>query len=279
MKRLVLLALFPLSLFAAAPVGDWSPNLTTTFAWQNNLSNGEAVWDRFTTLQIGADVLSSKQFQLAPYDAAHLTLHLGGDWIPRFTALDRGVGGVRADWQHTFGHGKIAPVFTFEAAGDGVAAQETARRGWQSAATLRLAQQLGTAWRVAVSERFEQYRANSTVFDRHDNETAVEISHDLNDDTRLVLSGRWRNGDVVTYAQYNRPDLLAIARASEPLTTFRTPMTAYATNADTAAGKLALIHATSEESAVALSYEYASTRRTGLRFANQTIAVSFVRQY
>ena len=278
MKRL-LLALLPLTAFAAAPVGDWSPNLTTTFAWQNNLSNGEAVWDRFTTLQIGADVLSSKQFQIAPFDAAHVSIHLAGDWIPRFNALDRGLGGVRADWQHTFGRGTIAPVFTFEAAGDGVAAQEKARRGWQNSATLRLAQQIGTAWRVAVSERFEQYSANSTVFDRHGNETAIEISRDINDDTRLVLTGRWRNGDVVTYAQYDRPDLMAIAHASERLTTFHTPMTAYATNADTTAGRLALVHATTEESAIALSYEYARTSRTGLRFANQTIALSFVRQY
>ncbi len=278
MKRL-LLALLPLTAFAAAPAGDWSPNLTTSFAWQNNLSNGEAVWDRFTTLQVGADVLASKQYQLAPYDAAHVSLHLGGDWVPRFNDLDRALGGLRGDWQHTFGHGGISPVFTFEAAADGVAARESARRGWQSAATLRLAQQLGTAWRAAVSERFEQYSANRSVFDRHSNETAVEVGRDINDVTRLTLIGRWRNGDVVTYAQYNRPDLRAIARASEPLDTFRHPMTAYATSADTVAGKLALIHATSDETAMILSYEYARTSRPGLRFANQTIAVSFVRQY
>ncbi len=94
-----------------------------------------------------------------------------------------------------------------------------------------------------------------------------------------MLSGRWRDGDVVTYAQYHRPDLLAIAHDHLPLRTFHEAMTAYAANGQTVAGRAALVHATTEETALVLAYEYARTTGTNLRFVNQVVSLSFVRQY
>lgn len=281
MKRLLLslLSLAPLAVFAAAPTDDWSPNLTAGVAWQNNLSHGEAVWDRISTLQVNADLLASSKYQAGLGDVFHATIHLGGDWVPRFSKLNGGVGGVRGDWQHTFGTDLFAPVFTAELSGDGVATSESARRGAEGAFTLRVAKRFRTGWRTAISERFDANHANSEVFRNRSSETAIEVGRDLNDSTRVTLTGRWRNGDVVTYAQYDRPDLLAIARASEALDTFRTAMTAYAMRAQTVSGRLALVRATSEETATILSYEYGRTTRSGLRFATQTIALSLVRQY
>lgn len=278
MKHLAFL-LLPLAAFAAAPATDWSPNLTTNIAWQGNVSNGEASWDRIGTLELNADSLSSSQYALGTTDLFHATVHLGGAWYPRFSQLGRGLLGARVDWQHTFGADEFAPVLSIEAAGDATGTVETARRGVGGGVTVKLSKRFGTAWRAAVSQRFDEYNAKRSVFDNGSRETGIEVSRDLNGSTRLAVSGRWRQGDVVTYAQYDRPDLVGIAHDSAELKTFRTPMTAYATDARTLGGRVAVIHATAEDSAIVLAYDYAQTKRSALRFANWTVSLGFIHQY
>ncbi|HVU34031.1 MAG TPA: hypothetical protein VHE61_11390 [Opitutaceae bacterium] len=278
MKSVALL-LLPLAVHAAAPASDWSPNLVLTTAWRNNASNGEAVWDRVDALKLGADVLASSAYAVSREDAFHLSLHLGGDWYPRFLNLDSAAGGARLDWTHTFGRTPLAPVFAVEAAGDYVSTVESAQRGRSGALTLKLAKRFGRSWHASLRERFDRYLAKSDVFDSSSNEASFEVGRDLNEATRIVASARWRDGDVVTYAQYHRPDLLAIARASTPVKTFHQWMTAYATSAHTVAGRIAIVHATSEAAAVELGYEYAETKRPALRFANQTVYLTLIRQY
>jgi hypothetical protein len=279
LKRSLLLFVAPLCLHAAAPTADWAPNLDASMDWINNASNGEAVWDRVDALRFRADSLSSGKYDLGRSDAAHLSIHLAGDWFPRFLKLDSAAAGARVDWQHTFGADEWAPVFTAEAGGDYVAVVESGRRGTDGFANFKLAKKFGQAWHVAVNEKLDRYRAKQSVFDSTSRESALEVSRDINPDTRISLSGRWRDGDVVTYAQFRRPDLLAIAHDYARLTTFKLHQTAYAIDGRTVAGRLAVVHATAEDTAVVLSYEYSSTRHTGLKFANQIFSLGFVRQY
>ncbi len=278
MKRLALL-LLPLSAFAVEPSADWSPNVTASALWQSNVSNGEATWDRIGALQFSADALASGHWDFSRNDVAHATVHLGADYFPRFDALDRGAAGLRADWHHTFGSDALAPVFSVEAGGDFVTTVETARRGTTGSVTVNLRKKLSETWRAAIRHRFERYDAKRSVFDGRGSETTLEIGHDINDTTRLAVSGRWREGDVVTYAEFTRPDLAAIAHDSAALKTFRRDMTAYATDARTVGGRVALIHATTDTTAVIVAYDYSRTSRTDLRFANQTISLSFVEQF
>ena len=276
---LLLLPALTIAAFAAAPANDWAPNATATVAWNSNLSNGEAVWDRIGAIDLGADVLASSEYKLSPTDAWHASVHLATDWVPRFYRLTRAAGGLRADWQHTFGRDAFAPVFTIEAGGDGVAVVEHERQGYTGFVNLKLAKKFGEFWRVAITDRFDAANARLAVFDSRSHEAGIEISRDINDSTRFTLSGRWRNGDVVTYAQYDRPDLRAIAHDFAPLRTFREAMTAYAANARTVGGRAALVHATAEDTALILAYDYAATKGTNLRFENQVISLSWVRQY
>jgi len=278
-KRALLLLLAPLWLHAAAPVADWAPNLDASIDWINNATNGEAVWDRVDALRLRADVLSSGKYDLGRYDVAHASVHFAGDWFPRFLKLDSGAGGARVDWQHTFGRDEWAPVFTAEGGADYVMTVESACRGFDGFGNLKLAKKFGAAWHLAVNERFDRYNAKRSVFDSGSRETTLEVGRDINPDTRLTVSGRWRTGDVVTYAQFRRPDLAAIAHDFAALTTFKLHQTAYAIDARTVAGRVALVHATAEDTAVVLAYEYSATRATGLKFGNQIISLGFIRQY
>lgn len=281
MKRLLRLplALLAATAFAAAPNTDWAPNLTTTTGWHWNLSNGGAVWDRIGGLQVGADVLSSSQYRLGRFDSVHPSLHFGGDWFPRFRALNRGLAGARLDWQHVFGETPAAPVFTIEGEIDAIMPVESARRGTLTAVNVRLAQRFARTWRASLTQRFEEYAAKGAVFDRRSTETIAEIARDFGPVTRITLTGRWREGDVVTYAQFRRPDLLAVAHTTARLDTFRLPMTAYAIDARTVAGRIAIQHAATDDTAVILSYEYSMSTHRDLKFQNPILALSYVIQY
>jgi hypothetical protein len=279
-KQLTLLLLLPLAAFAAAPVSDWAPNLTTRAAWLGNIDNGEAVWDRIGALQLDADVLATGKYDLSRVDAVHLTVDFGGNWVPRFNNAGRAYAGGRADWQHTFGHDEFAPIFTIEGGGDYVWAYENGRRGFAGELTLKMTKRFARVWRAGLSERFDELDAHHHVYDSRSNETTVQLGRDFNNDaTRLTFTARYRDGDVLTYAQYHRPDLEAIAREFEAVNTFKMPMRVYSAQAKTVAGRIALMHATAEDAAIVLAYEYAQTKGTGVKFANQIVSLSFVHQY
>lgn len=279
MKRLLVALLLPFAAHAAAPSYDWAPNLTTTVAWDGNITNGEAVWDRIGALRVNADLIGSSKYDLSASDAVHLTAHFGGDWVPRFDGLNGALAGAHADWQHVFGKDALAPVFTVEGGADMQWVHEKIRRGFASEVTLRLSKRFGSAWRAAILERFDNYNARAHVFDTRGSETTLQVGRDIGPATRVMLSARYRDGDVVTYAQYHRPDLVAIARDYLPVTTFGERMAAYSVKAKTVAGRVALVHATAEDTALELAYEYAQTRTTGLKFADQIVSLSWIRQY
>ncbi|PTX91791.1 hypothetical protein [Opitutus sp. ER46] len=279
MKRLLPLLLLPASLFAATPSTDWAPNITGVVAWQGNVTNGGAVWDRISTLQLAFDYLATSRRELSTADAFHLSTHLGGEYFPRFNALARGTLGGRADWQHTFGTSALAPVFTAELAGDGAITGESDRNGFGGTVTFRVDQRFARGWRAALRERLDAYKAGDVVFDSRSHETAIEIGHDFSEDMRVTLTGRWRQGDVVTHAQYNRPDLAAVAHHQKLVDTFKDPMTAYAADARTIGARLAFIRAIAPDTALMLSYEYAQTKHRDVQFENQTIALTHIRQY
>lgn len=221
MKRtFLLLALLPFCAAFGAQSSDWTPNTTVSAAWMGNVSNGSAVWDRISTLQLGLNALSTMERDFTRSDAYYLSTHLGGEWYPRFLDLSQAELGARIGWRHTFGAGDFAPVFGVEGAGDWILASDKPRRGTLSAVTLKIGKRFASVWRATLSQRFDDYAAQRAVFDARGSETSLEIGRDFGNSTRLLLTGRWREGDVVTYANYDRPDLMAIARDSAVLETF-----------------------------------------------------------
>ena len=258
---------------------DWAPNLTLTGAWHSNASNANRADDRIDALQTEADILASQRYSFGHNDSIHPTLHVGGEWWPRYHGLNRAALGGRVEWRHKFGLGKEAPIFSIEAGLDGVIADETGRRGTRTAVTAALRKRFNDAWRGTISHEFSRHDARFAVFDRVGNETTLELARELTDVARLTFSLRYRDGDVLSYGTPPRPDLVALAADRMPVETFGRPMVAYSIDARTIAGRVAAIRALDESSALVLAYEYRTTEKSPLRYVNHLVSLGLVHQF
>lgn len=271
----VLLSLCPLTTRA----DNWAPNLTTTATWNDNATNANAGADELAGLQTEAVIIASERFSLGRADSLHPGLHFSGEWWPKFNGLLRGSAGARLEWRHKFGLGALAPTVSLELGADQAFTREHARRGTGSLVNLSLRKRFNDQWRGAVWHEWTDHAARGAVFDRRGSETALELGRDLNDVARLTLTLRHRDGDVVSYATPPRPDLVALARHRTDVDTFGRPMVAYSIDARTIGGKLAVIRAVNEASALIAGYEYRETERAPLRYVNHLVSLALVHQF
>jgi hypothetical protein len=264
---------------ATVRADQWAPNLTLTATWQDNASNANRPSDKISALQTQADVLASERYSLTSADSAHVTFHAAAEWWPRYSALSNAAAGARVEWRHKYGLGALAPVFSFELAGDWVGARESGRSGTSAGATLGLRKRFNDRWRATLTEELTELYARDAVFDRRGAQTTLEVGRDLTPASRLTLAVFYRNGDVLSYATPPRPDLVPVAPNRVPVTTFGRGFVAYSIRAETVGAKAAYIYALTEESAVVVAYECRRTERSPLRYVNQLVSLALVRQY
>lgn len=258
---------------------DWAPNLTTTATWHSNATNADRSEDQLDSLQLHADMLASQRYELGPDDTVRLTAHFAGEWWPRYSGLLRGAAGGRAALRHQFGPDPLAPVIAIEGAVDGVEAREPGRRGIGTGVTARLSKRFNDLTRATVSHEVTWFNARLGTFDYGASETAVEIDRDLTNVMRLTFTARFRSGDIITYATGERPDLEDRAPHRTETNTFDRLMTAYRIDAQTWSGRLALVRALDDSTAIVVAYEHRESWRGPLRFPDHLLSVAMIHQF
>ncbi|HVS54331.1 MAG TPA: hypothetical protein VHD62_18390 [Opitutaceae bacterium] len=272
---------FAAACFFAPPTRaeNWAPNLSLATTWNSDVTNANRAADRIGALQFAAEALAGDRISLARSDALFPAVHLGADATPRFAALAAAAAGLRGEWQHKFGLGPLAPVFSLAFAGDFVGAREPGRRGISRGATLTLRKRLDAATRLALTQEFSRLDARDSVYDRRAAEAALELARDLTPAVGLTLAAFWRTGDVLSYATPPRPELVALAPNRRTVDTFGRPMVAYSIDAPTVGGKIGVVRALDVASSATLSYEYRATERGPLRYTNHLVSLALVRQF
>jgi len=263
----------------AAHADDWAPNLTTTAAWHSNATNAESSDDQLDSLQINADILAAQRYPLTRDDTLQLAAHFAGDWWPRYTELLRGAAGGRAELRHRFGADPLATEISVEGAADAVEAREYGRRGVSTGVLARLRKRLNPLMRVGLSHEVSWFNAKLGTYDFAASETALELDRDVSKTTRITLTGRFRNGDIVTYASGFRPDLEDRAPNRVETDTFERTMTAYRLDAQTWSGRLALTRALDDSSAIQVAYEYRHGKRGPFTFPDHLLSVGMIYQF
>lgn len=284
MKRLtarLAFAGFSVACFFTRPARaeNWAPDLTLATTWNSNVTNANRAADRIGALQFSADASVSDRVSVGGRDALFPRLQVAVDAAPRFAALAAASAGLRGEWQHKFGLGPFAPVFSLALAGDLVGARESGRSGTSRSATLTLRKRLDAATRFALTQEFSRLDARESVYDRRAAETTLELARDLTPVVGFTLAAFWRMGDVLSYATPPRPELVALAPNRRAVDTFGRSMVAYSIDAPTVGGKLSLTRTLDSATAATLSYEYRATERGPLHYANHLVSLALARQF
>ena len=251
LHRLALISAALITVATSLTAADnWAPNLTATAAWHSNATYADRSSDQLESLQLNADILAGRRYQFGRDDALVLTGHFAGDWWPRYNDLTRGAAGGRAEWRHQFGSDPRAPVVALEGAADFVEAKETGRSGVSTAVSASVRKRFNDFTRLTLRHEVAWFDARIGTFDSGASETSIELDRDLTTTTRLTFAARFREGDIVTYASGLRPDLEARAPNRIELDTFDRLMTAYRIDATTWAGRVGLVRALDDSSAI-----------------------------
>jgi len=268
-----------LALASGSRADEWAPNLTVNATWHSNATLADQSSDQLESLQVNADLLSSQRYAYGRDDALFLTAHLAGDWWPRYNALLRGAAGGRAEWRHTFGPDPRALVVAIEGAADAVATKESGRRGVSTGIIGSVRKRLDALTRVTLRHEIAWFDARYSTYDSAASETSFEIDRDLTNVMRLTFTARLRDGDIISYATGSRPDLEDRAPHRIETNTFERPMTAYRMDAQTWSGRLALVRALDDSTAILVAYERRESKRGPLRFPDDLLSVGFVHQF
>lgn len=279
MSRRLVCFLACLPAFACAAPAGWAPNITTTATWNDNATNADRSSDIISALELRVDAAVNHRLDLANNNALFVGAALAVEAWPRFEGLDHLNVGPRLAWQHKFGLGALAPIVGVAFAGDAVFTRESDRAGLFGAVSVTLRKRLDAATRFALTQEWSRHDARTAVFDRTGAESSLQLDRDLGERWQLSLIARWRTGDVLSYAMPPRPELVALAPARVPNSTFDRPFVAYSLDARTLTGAFALTRAIDDTTALTLRCEWRQTGRASLRYVNHLVSAALARQF
>jgi hypothetical protein len=273
------LALVALSLTDAVIAADWAPQITAAATWDDNVTNANRADDRIGALDFSGTFAIGQRTGLTRELALLYGAQVDAEAWPRFDGLDRVAAGPTVALRYKNGLGPTAPTLTLRAAGSVSAADESGRAGPEGNLSLTYDQGLTDTTRVTAGIIAARLAARDSVFTRGGVEGFMELSHDLDANWRLLLSARWRDGDVLSYATPPRPDLVNLARVRVNDATFGRPMVAYSLQAHTVGGTLALTRALDAVTSLKFGFEWRETTREPLLYVNRLVSLSVTRQF
>ncbi|MDB6093629.1 MAG: hypothetical protein JWM32_1191 [Verrucomicrobia bacterium] len=270
----VAIALLPATRFLGAQV-----TASSTVGWNTNASNGDRSEDKIGALLFDADVdFFLHRFQLGHDDALILSANVAAEAWPRFDGLNHISAGPRLAWQHKFGLGALAPVLRVEFAADDIEARDPERSAHEGSGRIAWQQRFDESTQLTASYRRVHRTAEDELYNQEADEAALEVSRQLDERWSLTVTARWRRGDVLSYATALRPELAAIARDRDTVTTFGRPQTAYALDARSFGAAFDLTRTLDEKTALTFGYESRITEHSPLRYVNHLLSVSISRQ-
>ncbi len=264
---------------SAAP--PWSPTLTASALWHDNVTNADRPADIVPTFQSVVELTASHRHLLGRNDSLLLGARAFADLWSRYDGLDRTALGASLTWQHKFGLGPYAPTLRAELAGDLLAARERDRSGQAGTATLVYRQRFATIMRAQFAHQWSRTDARALAFDRTGQETSAQLSRQIGDAWELSFAARRRHGTVLAYSSPPRPDLLAKGKPLTLSSTFdRTaPLVAYYFDARTVAFELRATRSLGPHLALILAAETRNTTHGNASYQNRQVSAALIRAF
>ncbi len=266
---------------AFAVLGQAVPaRFDTAVVWHDNVTNAERPADLLAALQWRGEVGWGAQRLLPDGHRVRGSAGLRAEAWPRFEGLNVIAPGLGGAWEWKPGLGPHWPVLVAEAEGEWVAAQERGRGGFGAAGRISVRQRLGATWRLAAGHEWRRFDARAMAFDRTGREWFGRLEWNVGEAWTILVEGRRRMGDVVSYSRPPRPDLEALGKPITYVDTFEqdVPWIAYYFRAETRSGA-AEVQRLVGRTTLAWRHEYRHTLHAGPGYKNQLTSFRLSRSF
>jgi hypothetical protein len=267
-----------------AQVQPFAPVLETALLHDDNLGRAASAADRredtaFRLGLSGGDARVLARDWLLTYGASARVTHWND--YDDFDTAD-----IRADFalRRRFGLGPTAPGLTARASGGPTLATTPGLEGWAGLVGLTFGQRPNVYLRYALNAELTRTDTRDAFFANTARTLGAELDVLPHDQWKLSFSARHRHGTVLSFARppapwRNNSAYLASVPVRPAPDFFSEPLNAYTLVADTRSVGLALAWAPTSRYALTLAFDYADTRRDGLRYLNRTTTLGLARRF
>lgn len=248
-------------------------------AWNDNVSNATRASDRISAFSLTAAGALETRRGLAPNLLGTVGASAQANVVPHYDALSDVSLGLSGRLERKLGLGPFASVLSADVVGTATAARDQARSGYALEGGLGWHDRFDETTTLNLTLRHRWANPRDSVYDTAGTTFAADLRRTVSDSFELFAGGYYRIGDIVAYATPPRPDLVAVARVRVSVNTFDRPMVAYSIRADTIGGRIGGAWRIGETASFSVSYEYRETTRSPLRYVNQLVTLTVLRQF
>jgi hypothetical protein len=271
MKRFLLLGACVAALLPTGARCEWTLDASTTFAYDDNVSNSLEAEDRKADGSLAATVSGGIYETLGSSTSLGLNLIAEPATYLRYSGLDNLALGASARLRQKFGLGD-APSAVLSVQALHRDYHYDYRDGWQYDAGVSLGRQISERWSARAGVRYDRYSADriqpavlpgisTAAYDTSGWNFDVQSAFSLTPSDLLSLAYTWRKGTATAVTPPDEEVLeYSSAVARDPVFSSTTPLVAYRIQAKTDLLSLTWSHALGAHTALNLAYAYVRSR-------------------
>ena len=203
-----------------------------------------------------------------------VTADLDARAFARYEDFNRVLLGSSASLRYRFGLGAMAPFVRIDGSGGYANFEQNLQDGRRYHAGITIGKRLTERLAIDASYFFENIGGQIRLFDQRSHTLALTASFDLTETTQLTAAYEFRDGEVISYAIPERPDIVALANAHREVNTFGRIYEAYNLDAITHTFAFGISQALTQSVSANVRYEWQGTSRDQLSYNSNILRVS-----
>lgn len=254
--------------------GDWIRDFRGEVSYDDNLSNSDRAAEQREDFSLAGQAHFGRFGELTDDLRVTITADLDARTFARYADFNRVVISSTAALRYRFGLGAMAPFVRLEGSGGYANFEQNLQDGGRYRADITAGKRITERLAVDASYFFEDIGGRIRLFDRRSNTFALTASFDLTETTRLTAAYEFRDGEVISYAIPERPDIVALSNAHREVATFGRTYEAYNLDAMTHTFAVGISQALTKSVSMNVRYEWRGTSRDQLSYVGNIVGVS-----
>lgn len=260
---------------AGPATADWIRDFRSEMSYDDNLSSSDREADQRGDFALAGQARFGRFGELTDDLRLTVTADLDARTFARYEDFNCVILGSTASLRYRFGLGAMAPFVRIEGSGGYANFEQNLQDGGRYHTGIAIGKRITEQLAIDASYFFEDIGGRIRLFNRRSHTFALTAAFDLTETTRLIAAYEFRNGEVISYAVPERPDIVALANAHRPVDTFGRIYEAYNLDAMTNTFAFGISQALTQSLSINVRYEWQETSREQLSYIGNLFRVSF----